>query len=302
VNITGQGFDPQALRNVWTQVCSTAPDALADVEQQFGVDFANAPMGTWGPEGFHYTPVTVVREDNGGFTVDHVVFALSDRRLVTSQPAVPFPVFNSAIMHMRLMPELAFAPHGVMYALLHAMSETSRQALTGIQAELDALGEVVSVATRARRPEAILTAESTLWRMVQIQRQVTQALRAQASLIRAARRLYFTSADPWLLELAESLQAELNGLKEETTIEYDMLRFLRQLASGLLANARVGASMTVGLVVALSLGFWCSVFASALFPAHDWVPIVLGWGVVVVLISLGVVVTRGHRRSTTCAS
>lgn len=296
MKITGRGFAPQALPEVWTQVCSTAPDALADIQQQFGVDFANAPMGTWESEGFHYAPVTIVREYNGGFTVDRVVFALSDRRLVTSQPAVPFSVFNDGITRMRQVPELALTPHSVMYALLDAMNETNRQALTGIQAQLDALGDVVLAATSARRPAAVLTAESTLWKMTQIQRLVVQALRAQASLIRAARRLYFTSADPWLLELAESLQVELNSLKEETIIEYDMLRFLQQLASGLLANARVGVSMTVALVASLSLVAWCSGFASVLFPAHDLVLIVLGLGIVVVLISLSVFVARGRRR------
>lgn len=296
MNLTGRGFDPQALRDVWAQVCSTAPDALADAREQFGVDFADASRGTWEPEGFGYAPVTIVREDNGAFTVDRVVFALGDHRLVTSQPVIPFPPFNDAITHMRQMPELALAPHSVMYALLHAMNETDRRSLTAIRAQLDAIGDTVLTATQARRPAAVLTTESTLRKMAQTQRALTYLLRAQASLMRAARRLYYTSPDPWQLELVQSLQAELTGLEDETTTEYDMLRFLQQMANGLLASPPVRASATVALVAALSLAAWSAVLASALFSERGWSPILLGSGIGAMLISLVVLIARARPR------
>jgi hypothetical protein len=45
MNPREHGFDSQALRDVWTQVCATAPDALTDARQRFGVDFVNASIG-----------------------------------------------------------------------------------------------------------------------------------------------------------------------------------------------------------------------------------------------------------------
>lgn len=295
MNPREHGFDSQALRDVWTQVCATAPDALTDARQRFGVDFANASIGVWEPEGFSYTPVTLIHQEGGRLAVDQVVFALSDRRLVTSQPAVPFSVFNDAITQMTKMPELALTPHGVMYALLNAMNEASRQTLGGIQSQLDALGDAVLAATRARHGAAVLTARQALWKMTQVRREVSRVLRAQADLTRAARRLYSTGTDPWLLDLAESLQAELNSLKEEADIEYDMLRFLQQLTTGLLAG-RSPSVKPVALMALLALGAWVNAIAW-MFPGRDW----WGWpclvlGTTAVFISLLVLIGSSRRR------
>lgn len=220
------------LRRHWTQLAADDTSRIETVGHERGVDFQIAPGKVWETDEFIYLPVTVEHQHHGSVTRETVTFALADDHLVTLQPRVPFELFDKAIVRMRRIAGLATSPHGIMYALLWALNESSGRVVEFASQALEEMGDDVREATEGQDASGrqlgvndMLEAISTMHAAEEI---LSRAQESQLNLARAARHLRAEVTDIELATRVDVLTADINGIKEHAGFEHEKVRFLQQ--------------------------------------------------------------------------
>lgn len=222
----------EELSNHWIQVDADDERALEDLKTGYGIDFAAAGNRVWETDDYIYLPITV--EDRTGDTVNRetVVFALGHERLITLQPSIPWHLFNKAIARMRRNPALLESHHGIMYALLWALSESDERVVEYASEVLEEMSDEIETAThgqdRKGRQLGVGDIRETISRMNLAEGILSRAQESQLRIARAARHLRTELTDGDLANDVDVLLADIDGVKQHAGFEHEKVRFLQQ--------------------------------------------------------------------------
>ncbi|WP_165497143.1 CorA family divalent cation transporter [Rhodococcus sp. ABRD24] len=227
-------YDPLVLRSRWLQLPAGDPDAIAAARSNAGVDFAAASGRIWETDDYIYLPVTVNVRDGDTIRRERVSFALGSDLLVTLQPVANFAPFGKALARISRTPHLADSPHGVMYALLHALNEESERVIDRASEVLESMSDEIDLATTGYnergREIGVSDMQDTIARMNDAEEIVSRCQETQLLLARAARHLRadLPAEQTQLASLLDILIADINGVQEHASYEHDKVRYLQQ--------------------------------------------------------------------------
>ncbi|WP_158888828.1 CorA family divalent cation transporter [Amycolatopsis anabasis] len=204
-------FDSVELRRRWIQLPVTDSALVTDISATVGVDFGGRDTRVRVTDDFVYFPVVVNVRGATEIRCESLVFALGRRLLVTAQPEKHFEPFDTGIDRMRRAPELIGSPHGVMYALLHALNDAAADVITYAGGAIETLDGVHGTAA--------------ITRMNDLEEIVSRTREGQLTLARAARYLRAGSSDvdERLLGL---LLDDIDGISRQASYAHDKLRYL----------------------------------------------------------------------------
>ncbi|MBF6209808.1 hypothetical protein IU433_04390 [Nocardia puris] len=208
-------FDTEVLGLHWIPLPEADENTAAVLRERLGVDFPPVADEPWESGGFAYFPVTF-RYPRGESLVDaRVVLALGADFVVTRQPAEPFVPFDAAVAEMARTPALTRSPHGVLYALLRALNETSERVVAHAADDVDALAGLVGGLSGGAGALRDVSA-----RLDRAERTVAQVRETQRGLARAARHLRAVHAGELgapvaaLLAAIEAADARAQGVQD----------------------------------------------------------------------------------------
>lgn len=232
--MTAPLLDPAVLGRRWIRLPADSPDVAATVRRETGVDFDAANGRVWDTDDFVYLPVTLNRRDGDTVRRERIVFALGHEVLVTLQPTADYKPFGKALARLRRTPHLAETPHGVMYALLYALNESSGRVIEYASEALEAMTDEIARAHSGynERGEEIGVSDmqDTISRLNAAEEIVSRCQEAQLLLARAARHLRAEVPVDGvrITGLLDILIADINGVKEHASYEHDKVRYLQQ--------------------------------------------------------------------------
>ncbi|MGK8558436.1 magnesium transporter CorA family protein [Nocardia gipuzkoensis] len=262
--VTADHFDTEVLQQHWIPLARADTDTAAVLRDRLGVDFAAAGDRVWESDDFLYFPVAATYQRGETIERETIVFALGSEFLVTLQPSEHFLPFDRAVAKMRRNPELTGSPHGVMYALLWALNETSERVIRAMSATLAQVQDEIETATGGRA----IDLRAAISRMDAAEQNIARIQETQLQLARAARHL---AADMQpghreLDELISILLADIDGVKQHAGIQHDKVRYLQQ---SVLAWSALRQHRIVTVLTAISAIFLPPTLIATLY---TWMP------------------------------
>ncbi|WP_067477205.1 CorA family divalent cation transporter [Nocardia amamiensis] len=262
--VTADHFDTEVLQQHWIPLARADTDTSAVLRERLGVDFAAAGDRVWETDDFLYFPVAATYQRGETIERETIVFALGSEFLVTLQPSEHFPPFDRAVAKMRRNPELTGSPHGVMYALLWALNETSERVIRAMSATLAQVHDEIETVTGGRA----IDLRAAMSRMDAAEQNVARIQETQLQLARAARHLA-ADMQPGHRELDELigiLLADIDGVKQHAGIQHDKVRYLQQ---SVLAWSALRQHRIVTVLTAISAIFLPPTLIATLY---TWLP------------------------------
>ncbi|MGQ4619345.1 CorA family divalent cation transporter [Nocardia sp. R7R-8] len=232
--VTADHFDTEVLQQHWIPLAADDVDTAAVLRERLGIDFTAARSQVWETDNFLYLPVVANYQRGETIEWETIVFALGGEFLVTLQPSEHFIPFDRAVAKMRRTPELAGSAHGVMYALLWALNEASERVLhhagDALEVTRDEIERVISGLDR--RDLAVTDVRGALSRMNATERIIARTRQTQLQLARAARHLMADgpSGRGELDGAIGVLLADIDGVGQHASVEYDKARYQQQAA------------------------------------------------------------------------
>ena len=138
-----RAFNPVELGRVWIRVTADDEAAIWEVCAAHRIEFPATLEGVGEDDDSIYLTVTLVVPAGDEFRQETVVFALSDRVVVTLEPPGRFAWFDTAIARFRRHPDQARAPYSVMRTLLQIMNDISAQSIELASASLEAMSDQI---------------------------------------------------------------------------------------------------------------------------------------------------------------
>jgi magnesium transporter len=230
----GHDFDPAELGRVWIRVTADDEAAVRKVCAEHRVEFPATLEGVGEDADSIYLTVTLVVPAADEFRQETVVFALSDRVVVTLEPPGRFAWFDTAIARFRRHPDQARAPHSVMRTLLQIMNDVSAQSIELASASLEAMndqiGRMTSGVDEHGREIGVSDISDTMLELNEKEELISRCQESQLLLARAARylRMELKGAAAELKGLVETLISDIEGVKQHASFEHDKVRFLQQ--------------------------------------------------------------------------
>ncbi|WP_216908358.1 CorA family divalent cation transporter [Nocardia noduli] len=227
-------FDTEVLGKHWIPLSMTDAETAVVLRERLGVDFPAARERDWAADDFLYVPVVVNHRLGDGDPVrDTIVFAVNEEFLVTWQPTEPFVPFDAAIAKMSRDPLLTGSSYGVMYALLWALNDGSREILCSVDATLASVRADLAAASTedGRRDRGGVTGElrGVPAALDAVERAVAPVRETQRHLARAAHRMRGELA--WRAGELDgrtiALVADIDSVEKYAAAEYDTLRYLQ---------------------------------------------------------------------------
>ncbi|MET7768852.1 CorA family divalent cation transporter [Nocardia sp. NPDC005366] len=220
--LAAERFDTEVLGRHWIPLSMTDSDTAAVLRERLGVDFSAAGERDRETDDFLYLPVVVnYRRGDGALARETIVFALNEDFLVTWQPAEPFAPFDAAIAKLGRDPLLTGSSHGVMYALLWALNDSSRRILSSVDDTLTGVRRDLATATSTALRSALTSmddAEEIVGPVRETQRYLAGAARQLRAGIAGRRELDTRAA---------ALVADVDSVEKYAAAEYDTLRYLQ---------------------------------------------------------------------------
>ncbi|WP_051022375.1 magnesium transporter CorA family protein [Nocardia pneumoniae] len=224
--VTADHFDTEVLQQHWIPLAKEDTDTAAVLRERLGVDFAAAHDRVWETDDFRYFPVVATYQRGETIERETIVFALGSEFLVTLQPSEHFLPFDEAVAKMRRNPALTGSAHGVMYALLWALNETSERVIHATSGTLAKVHDEIETVTGGRA----IDLRGAMSRMDGAEEIVSRVQETQLHLARAARHLA-ADTPPGHRELnglISVLLADIDGVKQHAGIQHDKIRYLQQ--------------------------------------------------------------------------
>ncbi|MEU2034331.1 CorA family divalent cation transporter [Nocardia amamiensis] len=262
--VTADHFDTEVLQQHWIPLARADTDTAAVLRDRLGVDFAAAGDRVWESDDFLYFPVAATYQRGETIERETIVFALGSEFLVTLQPSEHFLPLDRAVAKMRRNPELTGSPHGVMYALLWALNETSERVIRAMSATLAQVHDEIETATGGRA----IDLRAAISRMDAAEQNIARIQETQLQLARAARHLAadMQSGHRELDELISILLADIDGVKQHAGIQHDKVRYLQQ---SVLAWSALRQHRIVTVLTAISAIFLPPTLIATLY---TWMP------------------------------
>ncbi|WP_280251457.1 CorA family divalent cation transporter [Nocardia abscessus] len=232
--VTADHFDTEVLQQHWIPLAADDADTAAVLRERLGIDFTAAHNQVRETDNFLYIPVVATYQRGETIERATIVFALGGEFLVTLQPSEHFVPFDKAVAKMRRNTALAGSAHGVMYALLWALNETSERVLHHAGDTLEELrDEIASAVDGHDRETTDAGVRATMARMDATERIVSRIRETQLQLARAARHLMADTPPGHELDgVLGILIADVDGVRQHAGVEHDKVRYLQQSAIG----------------------------------------------------------------------
>ena len=230
----GHGFDAAELGRVWIRVTADDEVTIRKVCAEYRVEFPATLEGVGEDDDSIYLAVTLVVPAGDEFRQETVVFALSDRVVVTLEPPGGFARFDTAIARFRRHPDQARAPHSVMRTLLQIMNDVAAQSIelasASLEAMSDQIGRMTSGLDEHGREIGVSDISETMLELNEKEELISRCQESQLLLARAARylRMEINGSDTELKDLVETLISDIEGVKQHASFEHDKVRFLQQ--------------------------------------------------------------------------
>ncbi|WP_280313525.1 CorA family divalent cation transporter [Nocardia abscessus] len=232
--VTADHFDTEVLQQHWIPLAADDADTAAVLRERLGIDFTAVRNQVWETDNFLYIPVVATYQRGETIERATIVFALGGEFLVTLQPSEHFVPFDKAVAKMRRNTALAGSAHGVMYALLWALNETSERVLHHAADTLEEMrDEIASAVDGHDRATTSADVRATMARMDATERIVSRVRETQLQLARAARHLMADTPPGHELDgVTGILLADIDGVRQHAGVEHDKVRYLQQSAIG----------------------------------------------------------------------
>jgi magnesium transporter len=230
----GHRFDPAELSRVWIRLTADDEAAIRKVCAEHRVEFPATLEGVGEDDDSIYLTVTLVVPAGDEFRQETVVFALSDRVVVTLERPDRFARFDTAIARFRRHPDQARSPHSVMRTLLQIMNDVAAQSIELASASLEAMndqiGRMTSGVDEHGREIGVSDISDTMLDLNAKEELISRCQESQLLLARAARylRMEVKGGDAELKDLVETLISDIEGVKQHASFEHDKVRYLQQ--------------------------------------------------------------------------
>lgn len=229
-----RAFNKSELDRIWIRLAVDDRQGIAEASQRYRVEFPETLEGVGEDEDSIYLSVTLVVPAGDEFRQETVLFALSERVVVTLEPKSGFAPFDKALARFRRHPALARSPYTVMRTLLQVMNDSAAEVIELVSGSLEAMNDQIARITSGvdenNREIGVSDISGTMLELNDKEELISRCQEGQLLLARAARylRMELNGDDVELRGLVETLISDIDGVKQHASFEHEKVRYLQQ--------------------------------------------------------------------------